>query len=324
MGYRFDVKIFNSSDKVIDFKIINSKCVYTPKEKIVKTSPGQWAVFKDVESSYNMLTVCHVSESVFQIAAIVDGQVIGSTKYRVYVENSSYCWYTTSLWDQFAGNTKVRGYCAFTSDDFFPNTNTLLFERVESYGDLFFTGRDIFVDNSASVKAWQIPETIVQEKKLEIEGFYPPSLLINSVKTLDADRNDTEFRSVVSNLAEVAALCIGLWGSVKPSSATPSVRSYSPGVSFTDDLKENWKQILSDCAKVMSDYYAAYTLIMQKEREITITISRTDSPPSFHAVFTDSLFNKAKITSGNFDMPPPPDNHDTFYESVRRKSPLKL
>ncbi|MBO9723805.1 MAG: hypothetical protein J7530_05470 [Novosphingobium sp.] len=137
-----------------------------------------------------------------------------------------------------------------------------------------------------------------------------PSMLMNNVATIDINRNDHGFLEVVQGLAEGAATALKFFSDVKPASVSKPLDG---------TFNKGWAQALPLLAKRASDYYSAYAAMMQSSKELSILVHSIGATPSFHVVFTESLVNAPAIISGNFDLPEPPDNHDTFYSSTRPK-----
>ncbi|WP_313534238.1 hypothetical protein [Sphingomonas sp.] len=302
MGQKIDIKVYNHSDKVIDFELVNSKCMYLPEINKITAQPKEWVVFKDVETSHAFTSVCFFLDSIIQVVAKYDGNVLGSTKYNIYANESKYYWYATG--SIIAGTAKrlcgVQEMASVNSKG--RAVSPLIVERVASYGDLFFSGRDIFKDDSADVTVWTVAESLSED------GHKFPSMLMNNVSTIDANRNDHAFSEVVSGLIEGAGKVAKFYGDVKPASVSKPLAG---------TFKESWKTASPMLFKRASDFYAGYATMMQECKEISILVHNREATPSFHVVFTDALVNAPAIVSGNFDLPEPPDNHDTFWKSIR-------
>lgn len=293
MGESFTLKVYNHSSSEIDFEIKNIQCMNMPSNRRIKLPPYSWGEFDALEASNNVWRGCFFSHSKFNISAYRNSKTIGNTTYRVY--DTFRCRFFGFKESIMVKNKSLLGG---------PGVHSLVFERVDSYGDLFFNGRGMYVENT--VKSSLEGESIGSTKMLEIDEMLPTSL-VNSNRQLISEVDDSSLINVVSRWASLGLRISEVYSFAKKLDYGPK-----PAAS---DLKIAWDQFKD----TLGGYYSLYKSAISDSDELTIHVRDVrdivDSP-AFHLVFTDSTDKAEEIMIGNFYLPPPPNSNNTFYQNI--------
>ncbi|GEM_PF-5865443 len=280
MGIEFKLKVYNYSDKTIDFVVKNCQCVYIPAKGRIQVPPRQWGEFDVLEISDKFWNLCFTGKSKFVITAFLGNLQLGNTTYRVEQRQKI----------RFYG-TGVPVGSGFSG----PSVERLAFTRTESYRDLFFNARGIYIDNSLKEYA--------QGGAAAIDAS-PPTMLVNSNEQFSSEIDDDALASIFSRVVEVATLGKSVYDAAQPADYGKK------------DAASDLKVAYNELKNLGAGYFNAYRTAVLEEDELTLHAFEWPGVPSFHLVFSDSLENSEDIMSGNFVMPPPPGEDNTFYSNV--------
>jgi hypothetical protein len=309
---RFSVKVYNHSPSETVFEAKNITCVYLPGEegltgpRKISVPPYSWGEFGQFEISRYTFNACIVGASKFNISATKDSRLIGNTTYQVY---------TTKKRRFFGGMTSPKTTMGIESKDTFPTgwrLDTMVFERKESYGDLFFSGRGLYVENA--IKPLVRGSSIGSLEPKEIDELLP-TLLINSNQQFVKEVNDNSLITIISRVADLGM-------------QISSVYSFATGKDYgaksaASALTVAWNELKDK----LTEYWDIYQTTVSSCDEISVHVYNgypTDrqlySTPAFHLVFTDTTRNAEEIMSGKLYLPEPPNNKNTFYQNIMHLS----
>ena len=299
----FILKVYNHSGSTMDFKISNDQCMYLSGNTSITVPAFSWGEFEaPLQISYNVLNACAVSQSRFNITAFSHKGTSPLSNATYRVQTSNRIRFFGSIADP-KMNMSVRSKQLFSQK----SIESLVFERTAGYGDLFFNGRGMYVDND--IKEGMTGESIGSFDSTEVDEM-KPTALINS---------NEQFRHSVDDgaLATIAARWIGLGLQVF------DVYSFAKKVDggakkAATDFKQGW-ELFKD---TICGYYDLYKSSVSSSEEVTVHVHDSRSTADFHLLYAESTDKAADIMIGNFYLPPPPGNNNTFYQNILHLSQL--
>lgn len=298
MGHGFFIDVYNHSSTEIEFELSNDRCMHLPKNRKIKVSPYSWGEFDYAETSNDTGSGCFASQSKFIISACrtENGKQVklGNTTYRVS---------DTMKKRHFGSMLNLKATMAVEAKELFQKKTVryLAFERVDSYGDLFFNGRGMYVDNT--IKSDVRASCINADNYVEVDDM-SPTAFINSNKQYIRDVNDSAMVNIISNWVNIG---------LKVSEVHSFIKSLDHGAKpAASDLKVAWDQFKD----TMTGYYNAYKASVSDSDELTVHVHLHDDYPVFHVLFTDSTAKAEEIMLGNFYLPAPPNKKSNFYQNI--------
>ena len=325
MSNRFTLNIYNHSSQEIEFELSNNRCMILPAVTKRRAAPRSWIKFDDLETSNSIVNACVVSENRFNITASQAPMELRATdmgitiptpdKDRKQLANATYRVYSTNKYRHFGsllkpGSTmsaEVKPSHSFSSD--FPRVESLVFVKTDSYGDLFFNGRGIYVAND--IKHGMRGESVGnpdEQNSFDNVDEMRPTALVNSNKQFLENVDDDALANVISRLVAAGTKVVDVYSFVS---------SLNKGGSKEPSENEKAWNFLNE---LMVGYYTAYKSTVTSSDEMSVYVRPDNgvdgSSTAFHLVFADSTLHAAAIMAGDFYLPPPPDNNNTFYQNI--------
>jgi len=292
MGDQFTLKVYNYSPAEITFKLKNVSCMYLPQKTEINVAAYTWGEFEALEINNSVGSACFATDSKFDVLAYRGKALLGHTTYRA----------SNTLKRMFFGFP--NGLSVHNRDMNGPLDHNLMFERVESYGDLFFNGRGVYVENS--IKSEMSATSLGQKESTGVDEMLPTSLVNSNKHYVDFDEANALITAVTNWVS------LGL----KVKDVYPFIKSLDSGPKAAKSIADQqWDRFMG----LLPGYYMLYKEVVAKGSEITVHCCGVDDVPALHLLFTDSTEKTEEIIAGDFYLPPPNSNN-TFYQNIKRLS----
>ena len=294
MGNQFTLKVYNHSADEITFKLTNRGCMYLPEKNEIKVPQYSWGTFGGaLEIKNDFKTACWQKDSKFNVSAYRGKTLLGHTTYSA----------STTLERMFfsSGPLMLNGMAVQNREMNGPLDHNLKFERVDSYGDLFFNGRGVYVENG--IKAGVHASSIGEGGYSDVDKMLGTALVNNNQWYDPANVDDNALLSIIAGWVSVVKKGWELYSLKK-------LVAYGPkdGKPISEQQKDRFLSLFSN-------YFQGYQMAVARSTEITVHCCGENDAPALHLLFTDTTAKAEEIITGNFYLPSP-DSNNTFYENI--------